>query len=80
LTSMPRSSYLWSNWCGPAAGMIRAVVTAQGHVVTTTTSERPMCLYPHRPISFTWGVKPLPNYGPGRLSRRIVAVTEPSVY
>jgi hypothetical protein len=55
LTSMPRSSFLWSNWCGPAAGLIRAVVTTAGHVGTTTTSERPMCLDPRQPISFTWG-------------------------
>jgi hypothetical protein len=58
LTSMTRSSFLWSNWCRPAAGVIRAVVTTAGHVGTTTTTERPMCLDPRQPISFTWGVKP----------------------
>jgi len=56
-TSMTRSSFLWSNWCGPTVGLIHAIITTRGHVGTTTTSERPMCLDPRRPISFTWGVK-----------------------
>lgn len=57
LMSVPLDSFLWSNWCLPAGGTIRAVVRGSGHVYTTVVQQRPMCLDPHRSIGFTWGVK-----------------------
>jgi len=61
LTSISRTSFLWSNWCQPSSGTIRVRLASSGHTLATVVPQRPMCVDANRPVSFTWGVKPLPD-------------------
>jgi hypothetical protein len=55
LTSISKTSFLWSNWCHPAGATIRVLVASEGHSLATVVPQRPMCVDSGRPITFTWG-------------------------